>query len=98
MDVVRILAAILLLGNIQFNDNQKMNIYDCSNIGLYDSKANNEIKAVASLLGVSAVALYRGLTIKTQNIRNQLIKSVSDKIGVRKQQQKTSILPILTYF
>lgn len=82
MDVVRVLAAILLLGNIQFNENQKMNISDCSNIGLFDSKANNEIKAVASLLGVSAVALYRGLTIRTQSVRNQLIKSVCDKMTV----------------
>lgn len=81
MDVVRVLSAILLLGNIKFNDGQRHNpvLLDSSNIGFLDSKASsNEIKAVASLLGISSVSLYRGLTTRTQSVRGQLVKSVCD--------------------
>lgn len=81
MDVVRVLAAILLLGNVQFHD--ESNESDHGSSGLFDSKSNNEIKAVASLLGVSAVALNRGLTTRTQNIRGQLVKTVRDGVSVR---------------
>ena len=37
-----------------------------------------EIKAVAALLGVSGVALYRGFTTKTRNTRGQVCKSLAD--------------------
>ena len=37
-----------------------------------------EIKAVAALLGVSGVSLYRGLTTKTKNIRGQILRSLCD--------------------
>lgn len=37
-----------------------------------------EIKAVAALLGVSGVALYRGFTTRTRNTRGQLCKSLAD--------------------
>jgi dachs protein len=70
MDVVRVLAAILLLGNIQFVDGAGMEV---------DVKGGNgELKAVATLLGVSSVALFRGLTTRTHNVRGQLVKSHGD--------------------
>ena len=78
MDVVRVLAAVLLLGNIQFNETS--NFIDSN-----DSKnsCSNEIEAVASLLGVSSISLFRGLTTRThRSIRGQLLKSTRDSSGV----------------
>ncbi|GLH14979.1 Myosin-VIIa [Gryllus bimaculatus] len=69
LDVVRVLAAVLLLGNVHFVDGQGLEV---------DVKGETELKAVASLLGVSGVALFRGLTSRTHNARGQLIKSVCD--------------------
>ena len=37
-----------------------------------------EIKAVAALLGVSGVSLYRGFTTKTRNVKGQMCKSFAD--------------------
>jgi dachs protein len=69
LDVVRVLAAVLLLGNVQFVDGQALEV---------DVKGDTELKAVASLLGVSGVALFRGLTSRTHNARGQLVKSICD--------------------
>lgn len=69
LDVVRVLAAVLLLGNVQFVDGPGMEI---------EVEGNNEIKAVASLLGVSSVLLFRGLTRRTHFIRGQMVKSTCD--------------------
>jgi len=69
LDVVRVLAAVLLLGNVQFVDGQGLEV---------DVKGDAELKAVASLLGVSGVSLFRGLTSRTHNARGQLVKSVCD--------------------
>ncbi|KAJ7378290.1 Myosin [Desmophyllum pertusum] len=71
VDVLRILVAILLLGNIEFVDGEGLEL---------DVKGNNEIKAVAALLGVSGVSLYRGLTTKTKNVRGQILRSLCDSI------------------
>ncbi|KAL5018662.1 hypothetical protein ScPMuIL_004384 [Solemya velum] len=68
-DVLRILAAVLLLGNIEFVEGPGLEL---------DIVGNNEIKAVAALLGVSGVALYRGFTIKTHNSQGQVCKSMAD--------------------
>ena len=51
-----------------------------------------EIKAVAALLGVSGVALYRGFTTRTRNARGQVCKSLADVYTV------SLILIILGYF
>lgn len=86
MDVLRVLSAILLLGNVQFNEKNKESTLlfeqtaNGSSVGM--EKGNNEIKAVASLLGISSVDLYRGLTTKTQTVQGQLIKSVNDGVTV----------------
>lgn len=42
----------------------------------------SEIKAVAALLGVSGVSLYRGLTTKTKNLRGQILRSLCDAATV----------------
>lgn len=41
-----------------------------------------EIKAVAALLGVSGVSLYRGLSTKTKNVRGQILRSLCDAATV----------------
>lgn len=41
-----------------------------------------EIKAVAALLGISGVSLYRGLTTKTKNVRGQILRSLCDSVTV----------------
>lgn len=69
LDVVRVLAAVLLLGNVQFVDGKGLEV---------DIKGESELNAVSSLLGVPAAALFRGLTTRTHNARGQLIKSVCD--------------------
>lgn len=55
-DVTRILAAVLLLGNITFVGRSGLEL---------DVKGQNELKAVAALLGVSSITLYQGLTTRT---------------------------------
>ncbi|XP_030768013.1 unconventional myosin-IXa isoform X2 [Sitophilus oryzae] len=69
LDVVRVLAAVLLLGNVQFIDGKGLEV---------DVRGETELNAVAGLLGVSGAALFRGLTSRTHNARGQLVKSVCD--------------------
>ncbi|GAB6022561.1 Myosin 10A, isoform D, variant 2 [Chamberlinius hualienensis] len=69
MDVVRVLAAVLLLGNVQFVEGQGLEV---------EVKGNHEIKAVASLLGVSPMALFRGLTTRTHSVNGNIVKSMCD--------------------
>jgi myosin heavy subunit len=67
LDVVRVLAAVLLLGNLQFHDNN----------GTCETH-EAELKAVSGLLGVTPASLLRGLTMRTHNVRGQLVKSMCD--------------------
>ncbi|KAJ0178564.1 hypothetical protein K1T71_006387 [Dendrolimus kikuchii] len=53
LDVVRVLAAVLLLGNVQFAESAE---------GTAEPAAEAELAAAAALLGVAAPALLRGLT------------------------------------
>ncbi|KAK9305960.1 hypothetical protein QLX08_003197 [Tetragonisca angustula] len=69
LDVVRVLAAVLILGNVGFTDRPGMEV---GVIG------ENELASVAALLGVPPPALLRGLTSRTHNARGQLVKSVCD--------------------
>lgn len=69
LDVVRVLAAVLILGNIGFTDRPGVEV---GVIG------ENELASVAALLGVPPPALLRGLTSRTHNARGQLVKSVCD--------------------
>ncbi|EAT35379.1 AAEL012449-PA [Aedes aegypti] len=69
LDVVRVLAAVLLLGNVLFVDGQGLEV---------EVSGETELNAVANLLGVPPAQLFRGLTIRTHNARGQLIKSVCD--------------------
>ncbi|KAK3104216.1 hypothetical protein FSP39_025375, partial [Pinctada imbricata] len=68
-DVMRVFAAVLLLGNIEFVEGAGLEL---------DIIGNNEVKAVAALLGVSGVALYRGFTTRTRNTRGIVCKSLAD--------------------
>ncbi|XP_064599568.1 unconventional myosin-IXb-like [Liolophura sinensis] len=65
-DVIRLLAGVLLLGNVEFiqNGGQEPEV-----------KSHREFQAVAALLGIPGVVLYRGLTTKTRTIRGQICKS-----------------------
>ena len=67
LDVVRVLAAVLLLGNLQFHESN----------GSCDTH-EAELKAVSGLLGVTPSSLLRGLTMRTHNVRGQLVKSMCD--------------------
>lgn len=67
--MVRVLAAVLILGNVGFTDRPGVEV---GVIG------ENELASVAALLGVPPPALLRGLTSRTHNARGQLVKSVCD--------------------
>nr|XP_012154480.1 PREDICTED: unconventional myosin-IXb isoform X6 [Megachile rotundata] len=69
LDVVRVLAAVLILGNVGFADRPGVEV---GVIG------ESELSSVAALLGVPPPALLRGLTSRTHNARGQLVKSVCD--------------------
>ena len=69
MDVVRVLAAVLLLGNVQFAEGPTMEV---------SVQGEAELAAVANLLGVSGAAMFRGLTSRTRNARGQIIRSACD--------------------
>lgn len=69
LDVVRVLAAILLLGNVKFIDAKELEV---------DVEGEKELNSVAALLGVAPSALFQGLTTKTHNARGHLIKSMCD--------------------
>lgn len=64
-DVVRILAAILLLGNVDFLP--KEDGFDVEIVG------NEDLESVANLLGVPVAFLKRGLTTRTRNMGGQLV-------------------------
>lgn len=74
--MVRVLAAVLILGNVEFTDGPGVEV---GVIG------ENELASVAGLLGVTPPALLRGLTSRTHNARGQLVKSVCDAnmVGLR---------------
>lgn len=67
--MVRVLAAVLILGNVNFSDGPNVEV---------SVNGENELASVASLLGVTPAALLRGLTSRTHNARGQLVKSVCD--------------------
>ncbi|XP_014228252.2 unconventional myosin-IXb [Trichogramma pretiosum] len=71
LDVVRVLAAVLILGNVGFSDGPGPGV-EVTVVG------EAELAAVAALLGITPAALLRGLTSRTHNARGQLVKSVCD--------------------
>lgn len=81
MDVVRVLAAVLLLGNIAFVDSGGREV---------DVYGDVELNAVAGLLGVSPQALFRGLTSRTHNTLGQVVKSFCDANIVRQKKHFSS--------
>ena len=73
MDVVKVMAAILLLGNVEFVEGN----------GKVDMIGKEELKSVSKLVGVTPALLLQGLTSKTHNVRGHLVKSSSDADMVR---------------
>lgn len=74
MDVVRVLAAVLLLGNVKFVDNGS---------GEVVAKGETELASVARLLGITFPSLFRGITTRTHSETtgrgsSQLIKTNCD--------------------
>ena len=72
MDVVRVLSAILLLGNVRFTPRVDRDDFDVEVIG------REELHSVAKLLGVSTTLLCQGLTMRTHAVRGQAMKSMND--------------------
>lgn len=104
MDVVRVLAAVLLLGNVQFVDNGKttkshqgMDSVKSALIAEASIVGENELHAVATLLGVPAPSLLRGITSRTHNTRGQLVRSFSDANMVSKIDIGYLMSPLRTY-
>ena len=69
LDVVRVLSAVLLLGNVHFRSGTEAKL---------EIQGNEELLAVARLIGVKSDLLIKGLTTRTHNVRGQLIKTYSD--------------------
>lgn len=69
MDVLKVFAAILLLGNVTFLEGNGLEL---------DMNGKEELKSVAGLLGVSPGLLLQGITMRTHNVRGHLVKSSSD--------------------
>lgn len=76
MDVIRVLSAILILGNMQFQDREES--FDV------DLHGKAEMNVVARLLGISNTLLWQGITTRTHSVRGQPVKSMSDANLVRK--------------
>jgi dachs protein len=74
MDVVKVMAAILLLGNVEFVEGNGLEV---------DMIGKEELKSVSKLIGVTPALLLQGLTSKTHNVRGHLVKSSSDANMVR---------------
>ena len=72
MDVVRVLSAILLLGNVVFTPGLGDDTFEV------ELNGKDELNSVAKLLGISSTLLWQGLTMRTHSVRGQPIKSVSD--------------------
>ncbi|CAG0898353.1 unnamed protein product, partial [Cyprideis torosa] len=60
LDVVRVLAAVLLLGNVDFLEGTGSN----------EIVASPELQSVASLLGVTDVAMFHGLASRAHTVRS----------------------------
>ena len=75
MDVLRVLSAILLLGNVEFYNNDSFEVDYLS--------GQEEMETVARLLGVSKTLLWQGITTRTHTVRGQPVKSVSDANSVK---------------
>ncbi|XP_041362626.1 unconventional myosin-IXb-like isoform X2 [Gigantopelta aegis] len=68
-DVLRVLSAVLLLGNVEFVEGAGLEL---------EVVGNNEIKAVAALLGISGVSLYRGFTMRTRHAHGHISRTNTD--------------------
>jgi dachs protein len=83
MDVVRVLAAVLLLGNVEFTPRVGDDAFDVEIIG------QDELNSVAKLLGISTTILWQGITTRTHTVRGQPMKSMSDSHLVSLQKVRS---------
>ena len=88
MDVVRVLASILLIGNVEFAPRGSDDAYDVEIIG------KDELNSVASLLGVPTTLLCQGLTSRTHSARGQPVKSMSDANLVRRRSTFAELMEV----
>ena len=88
MDVVRVLSAILLLGNVEFAPRLGDDSFDVEVFG------KEELTTVARLLGISSTLLWQGITTRTHTIKGQPMKSMSDANMVSVKLSSCLILQI----
>ena len=86
MDVVRVLSAILLLGNVEFAPRLGDDSFDVEVFG------KEELTTVARLLGISSTLLWQGITTRTHTIKGQPMKSMSDANMVSMKSISCSML------
>uniref|UniRef100_A0A914X0G8 Myosin motor domain-containing protein n=1 Tax=Plectus sambesii TaxID=2011161 RepID=A0A914X0G8_9BILA len=65
-DVMRVLAACLLLGNVHFIDAEGDDV---------ELEGQHELESVAALLGLSALSLYKALTKRTKQANGHKVKT-----------------------
>ena len=74
LEVVQVLAAVLLLGNVTFVDGAGPEV---------EIRGEKELNSVAKLLGIKPEALFRGLTSRTYNTLGQIKTKSCDANLVR---------------
>jgi len=89
MDVVRVLAAILLLGNVSFESRGGEDAFDVEITG------NDALDAAASLLGAPSTLLCQGLISRTHAVRGQPVRAMSDSNLVRFLNSSTTLTLML---
>ena len=70
--IIRVLSAILLMGNVEFAPRLGDESFDVEVFG------KEELSKVAKLLGISSTMLWQGITTRTHTIKGQPVKSMSD--------------------
>ena len=74
-DIMQILIACILLGNVEFKDQGDYNVQICSN--------KDDLSKLCELLGLSVTSLVEGLTIGTSHYRGETIQCPLDMSQVK---------------
>ena len=75
--IIRVLSAILLMGNVEFAPRLGDESFDVEVFG------KEELSKVARLLGISSTMLWQGITTRTHTIKGQPVRSMSDANTVK---------------
>ena len=70
--IIRVLSAILLMGNVEFAPRLGDESFDVEVFG------KEELSKVAKLLGISSTMLWQGITTRRHTIKGHPVKSMSD--------------------